>query len=196
MVRPNGGPRMTEQPCKCMERMLHVQSSTRSIERLHERIAHIFRHCLFQGHPNKNAGIGSRACRLHVPAFLLGWPREIPELYAKPYSLTVNLQSLHFYFSCMHSARMLRSVGKYNTDCAILSCNVSIESNQELASTPQICALHGCNNSQTVAKTSVGFYHWQTGRLQKLHKARPMGALARSARPCTAVLYLHVRPMC
>ena len=26
----------------------------------------------------------------------------------------------------MHSARMLRSVGKYNTDCAILSCNVSI----------------------------------------------------------------------
>ena len=28
-------------------------------------------------------------------------------------------------------------------------------------------------------KTSVGFYHWRTGRLQKLHKARPMGALAR-----------------
>ena len=28
-------------------------------------------------------------------------------------------------------------------------------------------------------KASVGFYHWRTGRLQKLHKARPMGALAR-----------------
>ena len=28
-------------------------------------------------------------------------------------------------------------------------------------------------------KTSVGFCHWRTGRLQKLHKARPMGALAR-----------------
>ena len=26
----------------------------------------------------------------------------------------------------MHSARMLRSTGKYNTDCAILSCNLSI----------------------------------------------------------------------
>ena len=74
-----------------------------------------------------NAGIGSRACRLHVPARILVLPREIPELYAKPYSLTVNFQSLHFYFSCMHSARMLRSTGKYNTDCAILSCNVSIE---------------------------------------------------------------------
>ena len=51
--------------------------------------------------------------------------RAIPELYAKPYSLTVNFQSLHFYFSCMHSARMLRSTGKYNTDCAILSYNLS-----------------------------------------------------------------------
>ena len=26
----------------------------------------------------------------------------------------------------MHSARMLRSVGKYNTDCAILSWNLSL----------------------------------------------------------------------
>ena len=48
-------------------------------------------------------------------------PRETPELYAKPYSLTVNFQSLHFYFSCMHSARMLRSVGKNNTDCTWVS---------------------------------------------------------------------------
>ena len=36
------------------------------------------------------------------------------------------VQSLHFYFSCMHSARMLRSTGKYNTDCPILSWNLSI----------------------------------------------------------------------
>ena len=71
-------------------------------------------------------GIGSRACRLHVPAIISRLPREIPELYAKPYSLTVNFQSLHFYFSCMQSARMLRSVGKNNNDCAILSCNLSI----------------------------------------------------------------------
>ena len=97
-----------------------------AIETLHERIAQIFRHLLFQGSCDIMAGIGSRACRLHVPARISRLPQEIPELYAKPYSLTVNFQSLHFYFSCMHSARMLRSVGKYNTDCAILSCNVSI----------------------------------------------------------------------
>ena len=72
------------------------------------------------------AGIGSRACRLHVPARKSRLPRELPELYAKPYSLTVNFQSLHFYFSCMHSARMLRSTSKNITDCAILSWNLSI----------------------------------------------------------------------
>ena len=38
-------------------------------------------------------------------------------------------QVTSFYFSCMHSARMLRSVGKNNNDCAISlmqSCNLSI----------------------------------------------------------------------
>ena len=97
------------------------------IERLHERTGHIFRNFFFQGNTDIMAGIGSRACRLHVPARISVLPREIPELYAKPYSLTVNFQSLHFYFSCMHSARMLRSTGKYNTDCPVLSCNLSID---------------------------------------------------------------------
>ena len=74
------------------------------------------------------ARIGSRACQLPIPVIMSLLPRELPELYryAKPYSLTVNFQSLHFYFSCMHSARMLRSTGKYNTDCPILSLNLSI----------------------------------------------------------------------
>ena len=36
------------------------------IERLHERIAHIFRHLLFRGNPDIMAGIGSQACQLHV----------------------------------------------------------------------------------------------------------------------------------
>ena len=102
---------------------LHVDLA---IERFHERIAHIFRHLLFQGRCDIMAGIGSKACWLQVPAIMSYRPREIPELYAKPYSLTVNVQSLHFYFSCMHSARMLRSVGKNNTDCPVLSCNLSI----------------------------------------------------------------------
>ena len=66
-------------------------------------------------------GIGSRACQLPIPVIMSLLPRELPELYAKPYSLTVNFQSLHFYFSCMHSARMLRSTCKNNTDCPILS---------------------------------------------------------------------------
>ena len=42
-----------------------------SIERFHERIAQIFRHLLFQGSSNIMAGIGSRACRLLVPARIL-----------------------------------------------------------------------------------------------------------------------------
>eukprot|EP01048_Picozoa_sp_COSAG05_P014603 COSAG05_NODE_1671_length_4303_cov_2.550666_6_plen_62_part_00 len=40
------------------------------------------------------AGIDSQACQLHVPALMWLLPRELPELYAKPYSLTVNLQTL------------------------------------------------------------------------------------------------------
>ena len=51
------------------------------IERLHERTGHIFRHLLFQGSSNIMAGIGSRACRLHVPARILLFARELPELY-------------------------------------------------------------------------------------------------------------------
>ena len=38
------------------------------IETLHERIAQIFRNFLFQGSYDIMTGIGSRACRLHVPA--------------------------------------------------------------------------------------------------------------------------------
>ena len=35
----------------------------------------------------------------------------------------------------MHSARMLRSTGKYNTDCPVLSCNLSIYNTVLLGST-------------------------------------------------------------
>ena len=41
------------------------------IETLHERRAQIFRHLLFEASYNVMAGIGSRACRLHVPAVIL-----------------------------------------------------------------------------------------------------------------------------
>ena len=54
------------------------------IERFHERTGHIFRHLLFRGLYDIMAGIGSRACQLHVPTIISFKPREIPELYAKP----------------------------------------------------------------------------------------------------------------
>ena len=38
------------------------------IERLYERTGHFFRHLLFEASYNIMAGIGSRACRLHVPS--------------------------------------------------------------------------------------------------------------------------------
>ena len=39
------------------------------------------------------------------------------------HAATVIFQSLQFYFSCMHSARMLRSTGKNNIDCAIATAH-------------------------------------------------------------------------
>ena len=41
-----------------------------SIETLHERIAHIFRHLLFQGNNDIMTGIGSRACQLPIPVII------------------------------------------------------------------------------------------------------------------------------
>ena len=57
------------------------------------------------------------------------------QLYSNPYrySITVHFQSLHFYFSCMHSARMLRSTGKYNTDSPILSLNLCIRRSDHMS---------------------------------------------------------------
>ena len=48
------------------------------IERLHERTGQIFRHLLFQGHYDMNAGIGSRHARLPIPAIisLLPWNKQ------------------------------------------------------------------------------------------------------------------------
>ena len=77
-----------------------------------------------------------------------------------------------FYFSCMHSARMLRSVGKNNTDCPILSCNVSILHWFSLGG-PSILALHTqCTHTVSTSASPAMHAAWlSVGEL-----ARPRAA--------------------